>query len=182
MSTPKPRRDDPSDIPYRGGWPPGQVWDGRVVGIDRAVDLSSDAAARSNEHDQAVMMNLMDDIQVDHVTAAFPGSPRYVRAVRLLLTAAVSGMDVDQLDDLRIVVDELWSATLEISPGPVALALELAPGSVRVTASAPWSGDQVQLDPMRAAIVEALAAEYRFESDGSQVEFEFRFPPGADDR
>lgn len=128
------------------------------------------------------MMNLMDAIQVDQVTATFPGSPRYVRAVRLLVTAAVSGMDVDQLDDLRIVVDELWSATLEISPGPVALTLELGSGSVRVTASAPWSGDQVQLDPMRAAIVEALAAEYRFESNGSQVEFEFSFPPGADDR
>lgn len=111
----------------------------------------------------------------DHLTVVIPPSARYVRAVRLFAAASMSGMDVDQLQDLRLLIDECWSAMLEVTLGPVRLDLDVEPNQCRAITSATWSGAHVEMNPMRAAIVALLADSHRFERIGDRVEFEFVF-------
>ena len=143
------------------------------------MDVAEGAVTRQDDLAVGTKMDAMDTVgvsRVDRVSAVFPGSPRYVRAVRLLVTSSAIGFDVEQLDDLRIVVDELWSAALEVSTGPIRLDVDISAGHCRFSGSAPWTGGTAELDPMRSAIVETLAHHHHFELRGEQVDFGFVFP------
>ena len=67
------------------------------------------------------------------IELTIPADPRLLRLVRLVASglASTAGFDVDELDDLRIAVDEAVSALLEGGGGaPLPLRFEVGGGSV----------------------------------------------------
>jgi hypothetical protein len=69
------------------------------------------------------------------VRLAIPLDTRYVRIVRLVArgVGTTMGFDVEQIDDLRIAVEELCAALFEVSEGPaVELSFELQKDRVQV--------------------------------------------------
>lgn len=87
------------------------------------------------------------------IELTIPPDPRLLRMVRLVAAglATTAGFDVDELEDIRIAVDEAVTALLEGGDGaPVPLRFEVAPGRVAMTGAAPASGS----DPLDAARIE----------------------------
>ncbi len=65
--------------------------------------------------------------QAGPVDLTVPASSEHLRILRLVAAtlAAGLGLDVDQLDDLRIAVDELCSLLIEHAPGGCQLSITL---------------------------------------------------------
>ena len=76
------------------------------------------------------------------IELTIPADPRLLRLVRLVASglASTAGFDVDELDDLRIAVDEAVSALLEGSSGePLPLRFDVGGGSVAMTGQVPMA-------------------------------------------
>jgi len=73
---------------------------------------------------------------VDRFTIRFPARPGYLRVSRLNAAAigAAAGLDVDQLDDLRLAVNEAvtWLLADEDAGGELELALQAIDGTVQI--------------------------------------------------
>ena len=96
------------------------------------------------------------------VRLSLPASPRYLAAARVVATSlgAESGLSVDDLEDLRLGVNELVSLLVEAGdPGDrVELEFEAVDSSITVrgTRSGSRSG-AIEVDELTARIVEAVA-------------------------
>ena len=101
---------------------------------------------------------------VGPVELTVPASSEHLRVLRLVSAslAASVGLDVDQLDDLRIAVDELCAQLLEHAPAGALLGLKLYGEDGRLTAEgalledAPIKG----LDPVSQMILDGLDVEW----------------------
>jgi hypothetical protein len=96
------------------------------------------------------------------VRLSLPASPRYLAAARVVATSlgAERGLTVDDLDDLRLGVNELVSVLVESSrPGDrVELEFEAIGPSVTVRGQRSGSvGAPMEVDDLTARIVEAVA-------------------------
>jgi serine/threonine-protein kinase RsbW len=83
----------------------------------------------------------------DEIILSLPPQPRMVRVARLTASAVASFADltVDDIDDLKIAVDEACVVLLEHGDGgPVELAFRFGPGEVRVRGRT--TGRDVDLD------------------------------------
>jgi uncharacterized iron-regulated membrane protein len=87
--------------------------------------------------------------------------------------AADDGFDIDEVDDVRMAVDELCSAVIEsrpTSPLHVRFRLDDHQLAVRVEADQPDPNAAVPVDELRAAVLGATAGEYAFSvTDGRAV-------------
>lgn len=115
----------------------------------------------------------MTDVERQRVSMTLSADPRLVRVVRLTAGAVadLAGFDVDEIDDLRIAVDELCAALLESGRGgELNLDVRLVEGgAVHISGSTEW-GD-VPLDDERfylaRQILGAVADDHGLEtSDG----------------
>jgi serine/threonine-protein kinase RsbW len=102
------------------------------------------------------------------IELTLPADSRMLRLVRLVASGLAStiGLDVDELDDLRIAVDEAVAALLEGGDGSrLAVRFELDADTVTMAGSAP-SGD-TPLDPERldlsTQLLGAVCDEHRME-------------------
>jgi serine/threonine-protein kinase RsbW len=107
------------------------------------------------------------------IELVLPADSRLLRLVRLVASGLAStvGFDVDELDDLRIGVDEAVAALLEGGDGSrLALRFEVGPDEVRFAGSAPLGAP---LDPDRhdlsIQLLKAVCDEHLLEVDGGQV-------------
>jgi hypothetical protein len=83
------------------------------------------------------------------IELTIPPDPRLLRLVRLVASglASTAGFDVDELDDLRIAVDEAVSALLEGGDGSrMPMRFDVEGGQVAMSASTPTTTD----DPLDA--------------------------------
>jgi serine/threonine-protein kinase RsbW len=103
-----------------------------------------------------------------------PADARLLRLVRMLASglATGAGFDVDELDDLRIAVDEAVSALLEGGSGePLPLVFEVEGGSVAMTGETPKAAggdlDEDRLD-LSTQILAAVCDEHELSvADGT---------------
>lgn len=111
----------------------------------------------------------------EEVTATFPASPKYLRTARLLATAMASaaGFDVEALEDIRIVVDELLSAALEVARGPLEIVIGTRPGECRYSGSVPCDSPPLPFDPLRSVIVTSLSDAHHFALAEGRLSFGF---------
>jgi serine/threonine-protein kinase RsbW len=89
-----------------------------------------------------------------------PADARLLRLVRLLASglATGAGFDVDELDDLRIAVDEAVSALLEGGNGdPLPLVFEVEGGAVAMTGQTARRGED-ELDEDRLELSTQILA------------------------
>lgn len=105
------------------------------------------------------------------VRLSLPASPRYLAAARVVATSlgAESGLSVDDLEDLRLGVNELVSVLVEFGDQPddrIELEFESNGSSVTVRGhrTGSWSGPMA-VDELTARIVEAVSDHH--EIDGS---------------
>jgi serine/threonine-protein kinase RsbW len=96
------------------------------------------------------------------VELSLPASPRYLAAARVVATSlgAESGLTIDDLDDLRLGVNEMVSALVESSaPGErIELEFEVSGASVTVRGRRVGGAARpVELDELTARIIEAVA-------------------------
>jgi serine/threonine-protein kinase RsbW len=96
------------------------------------------------------------------IELTIPPDARYLRLVRLVASglASTAGFNVDELDDLRIAVDEAVTALLEGGNGTkVPLTFEVKGGQVAMTAQtearedAPLDADRLELSTQILAAV-----------------------------
>lgn len=106
----------------------------------------------------------------DVVHLEFPPSPRFLAAARLVATSlgADVGLSVDDLDDLRLGVNELVTALLDGSGPTSRIALEFAPNQDAITVTGRIQGDDgaAVADELTRRILEAVADHYEVGTNG----------------
>lgn len=116
------------------------------------------------------MVKVSVPLVMDEVRVAVPARPEFVHVLRSV-TAAVAGhlpLSLDDVDDLRLAVDEACARLLALPGVPETFRLLLCPGPGRVEAvltvggTATWPPEGLQ-DSLSWQILGALADEVRFE-------------------
>lgn len=112
-------------------------------------------------------------LQIDGFTIRFPARPGYLRVSRLNASAigAEAGFDIDELDDLRLAVNETvtWLLADPESGGEVELILSATDGNIRIdgTRSSTSALPDRPLDDLMDAILGATTDAHRLTSDRS---------------
>jgi hypothetical protein len=92
------------------------------------------------------------------VRLSVPGSLEYVRVVRLTAAAVAArfGFDVEEIEDLRVAVDELASVVIEAGSGAdIAFTFSNLGDSFAIEGSAPVDGEPV-LDALTRQILSVV--------------------------
>ncbi len=109
-------------------------------------------------------MNDLEDVRTSDVVLQVPSSPASLRVVRMVAATIVAddGFDIDEVDDVRMAVDELCAAVIEASPTSsmrVRFRLEAHRLDVQIDAESSTPAS-VQVDEMRAAVLGAVTDQY----------------------
>jgi serine/threonine-protein kinase RsbW len=101
------------------------------------------------------------------VVLQVPAVASSLRVVRMVAATVVAdaGFDVDEVDDVRMAVDELCAAVIESGPSsPLRVQLRVQGDrlTVRAEAAQPDGGRAAHVDELRAAVLGATAGEYEF--------------------
>lgn len=103
----------------------------------------------------------MNDERADGlIELVLPADTRLVRVARLVASgvATTAGFDVDEVEDLRIAVDEVCTALVEGGDGsPLFLGFDLGDGEVTVVGSTKASGGAA-FEPDRLALSRQILA------------------------
>jgi hypothetical protein len=109
------------------------------------------------------------------IELTIPADPRLLRLVRLVASglASTAGFNVDELDDLRIAVDEAVTALLEGGDGSsVPMRFEVDGAQVAMTGTTPASGsDPLDADRLEIStqILAAVCDEHDLRVDGGEL-------------
>jgi len=111
-------------------------------------------------------------IPAEEVRLAVPASLEYVRIVRLTTSAMASrlGFDVDEIENLRVAVDELSSTIVESAPsGELVVTISTTGSDFCVEGQAPIeTGHPLELDQLTAQILNAVCDKYELRvADGA---------------
>ncbi|MET0325352.1 MAG: ATP-binding protein [Ilumatobacteraceae bacterium] len=102
------------------------------------------------------------------VRLSVPASPQYLSAARLVAASigAESGLSVDDLEDLRLGVNELASALVEGAAPGSRIELEYVPaaGAITVNGSIEGGGGSAATDELMTRIMDAVADEHRLDA------------------
>lgn len=107
------------------------------------------------------------------VRLSVPGSLEYVRVVRLTAAAVAArlGFDVEEIEDLRVAVDELASAVIEAGDGAeLTLAFSNLGGTFVVEGTAVATTDP-GLDDLTRLILGAVVDDFTLSSSGGVARF-----------
>lgn len=114
----------------------------------------------------------MSEVPMSEVTVAVPAKPEFVHVLRSVIATVAARADLtyDEIDDLRLAVDEACAQLLMLPAGATTLSLKIAPiedgGLVVVVAT---DADHLAWPPEGAErtltwqVLAALADEARFE-------------------
>jgi hypothetical protein len=117
-------------------------------------------------------------VATDAVTLRFPASTERVRLARALVAtlADEAGFDYDDVEDLRIAVDELCFLLLDacVEGGELELVARSEPGDLVVegTNSAPPTGEAGEPSQISTQILATVVDDYELHLDGTA---RFRF-------
>lgn len=106
------------------------------------------------------------------ITLVVPSNAAMARVARLTAStlASLADLDVDLIDDVKIVVSEIVAALIERGEGePVTLQFELGDGSITVegtTCSTSFDINDPEIS-LCAMVLGAVSAEHRISFDGS---------------
>jgi serine/threonine-protein kinase RsbW len=114
------------------------------------------------------------------IELVLPADTRLVRVARLVASgvATAAGFDVEQVEDLRIAVDELCSALIEGGDGSaLLLSFEVSPDSVGVLGSTP-AGPSAEFEPERLSlsrqILDVVADDHEITADHGRINVRVR--------
>lgn len=119
----------------------------------------------------------------DAVTLSIPASTDRVRLARVLAAtlADEAGFDYDEVEDVRIAVDELCFALLEAGPpvGTLDITAERGSGELRIEgvcsfSSQPTASTDEANSELTAQILSTVVDEYDVSFDGTNGRFRLR--------
>jgi hypothetical protein len=98
------------------------------------------------------------------VRLSVPAALEYVRIVRLTASGVASrlGLDIDEIENLRVAVDELASTVVDAAaPVDLEITFSNADGELRMEGQAPLApGGDVGLDQLTAQILNSVCDKY----------------------
>jgi len=105
-----------------------------------------------------------------------PAALEYVRIVRLTASGVASrlGFDVEEIEDLRVAVDELASLVVEAADGgELAVAFAVQNDMLRIEGEAPTAPgrENARVDELTAQILAAVVEEWELETRDGIVRF-----------
>ncbi len=111
-----------------------------------------------------------------HVELVVPASTAFLQLLRLNV-AVVAGavFDVDEIEDLKIAVEELAAQLLSVDGGPgLGVSISLGDEGLAVTGERRWSG-RGQLAPADyvRTVLDAVVDRYSLETTADAVRFRF---------
>jgi serine/threonine-protein kinase RsbW len=127
-------------------------------------------------------LGLQLDVQVDTtvtgetIRLTVPAALEYVRIVRLTASGVASrlGFDVEEVEDLRVAVDELASLAVEAADGTdLSVRFVVDEGVLRIEGGAPLSADRLEVgvDDLTAQILAAVVEEWDLSAQDGNVWF-----------
>ena len=109
------------------------------------------------------------------VRLSVPAALEYVRIVRLTGSGVASrlGFDVEEIENLRVAIDELASMAIEASDGGMLdISFRSGENELRIEGRAPaQSGAEVGIDALTGQILKAVIDDYELRTDSGQVCF-----------
>lgn len=109
----------------------------------------------------------------DVVRLTFPGSLEYVRVARMTASAVAArlGFDVEEIEDLRVAVDELASVVIEAGDGrELSLVFSELGGNFVVEGRAPVVSDPA-LDDLTRQILSVVVDDFELGASAGVAEF-----------
>jgi serine/threonine-protein kinase RsbW len=111
----------------------------------------------------------------EEIRLSVPASLEYVRIVRLTASAMASrfGFDVDEIENLRVAVDELSSTIIEgAGSGELEITISATGADFCIEGRAPIeSGRTLELDQLTAQILNAVCDKYELRVAGGTARF-----------
>lgn len=144
---------------------------GRTVIRSIGPSERADCVAASNPHH-----SLGDDpFKEEAVRLSVPTSLEYVRIVRLTASGVASrlGFDVDEIENLRVAVDELASMVADAAaPGRLDVAFWTNGGELLIEGTAPIApGTDLGIDDLSGQILKAVCDDYSLSVHDGVAEF-----------
>lgn len=116
----------------------------------------------------------MTAVDATQVELAIPGSPEYLRLARIAAADVGSrvGMTFEDLEDLRIAVDELaFTITEGRADSTLSLVFALRDGAIEIRGSCADIGGDLAPTELARTIVAAVVDEYQLETVDGQRRF-----------
>jgi serine/threonine-protein kinase RsbW len=116
------------------------------------------------------MMSSPRQVEEGAVSLTVPARPEYLRLVRLAAadTGTRAGLSIEDVEDLRIAVDELTYALLgdEAADDSLTLRYAASAGLVEIEGSIPTPGRPVDVGDLSKSIIGAVVDEHEIVDDG----------------
>jgi serine/threonine-protein kinase RsbW len=105
------------------------------------------------------------------VEFSFPPDPLFVRVARLVTgdMAERSGFSVDELDDVRLAVDELCALLIGADGPSVQLRLQAVDGELVIEAKTAGAGEQAVPSDLSEMLLRALVDSCTFDSSAHET-------------
>ncbi|HEY3722282.1 MAG TPA: hypothetical protein VGN59_02860 [Acidimicrobiia bacterium] len=119
----------------------------------------------------------MSAVAATQIQLAIPGSPEFLRLARLAAADVGSrvGMTYEDLEDLRIAVDELsYTITGGRAESTLHLVFSFGDSAIEVEGTCADEGGPFAPTELARTIVAAVVDEYQLEADGGQRRFTLR--------
>lgn len=108
------------------------------------------------------------------VRLSLPAAPAFLQVARLSGSALASraGFSIDEVDDVRIAIDELSTVLVQVAEREQAIELEfvLSPGNLAVTGRVP-SRVAPSLSELTARILDVVVDRYELDTQGGNAGF-----------
>lgn len=118
-----------------------------------------------------------------HAELRIPSDPRLLRVARVTAAALAAELPltVQDIEDLRVAVDELAAAVIDGCPpdGHLELRFSIEGDELRVEGRVPGAGEPPELHPVAADLLGFVADEHELTSEGGDRVFRFVKRAGA---
>jgi serine/threonine-protein kinase RsbW len=115
------------------------------------------------------------ELREDAVRLTVPAALEFVRIIRLTGSGVASrlGFDVEEIENLRVAIDELASMAIEAADGGMLeITFESSENELRIEGCAPAkAGAEVGIDALTGQILKAVIDDYELRTDSGHVCF-----------
>jgi anti-sigma regulatory factor (Ser/Thr protein kinase) len=110
--------------------------------------------------EQTPMADTSQTSTLDRIDVAVPLRAQFASTLRTLAASvgADAGLSVDELDDLRLALSEVFAVLVEKGPtdGRALISIELAPGELRVSIRSDQDDVEYELDELASTILRSV--------------------------
>ena len=117
----------------------------------------------------------MSDVEGDEVRLSMPASPHLLRVARLTAAGLAGrlGFSFDEIEDVKIAVDELCFALVGSKgrPGTLTLRYRLHAGGLTIEGTGPSDGIDPEQTEFSGQILDAVVDEHTLSREGDELRF-----------